>query len=164
MQPLTIGLSPLARGTPSVNSSGNLSQRFIPARAGNSGSKKIFVSPVPVYPRSRGELFTTVSRRLARPGLSPLARGTLKHFPSFAIYIRFIPARAGNSVWFAPTASGSTVYPRSRGELHCLSRRSGRQNGLSPLARGTLDDLPTPPLPERFIPARAGNSLNITYY
>ncbi|EKI50891.1 hypothetical protein ECN1_2905 [Escherichia coli N1] len=36
--------------------------------------------------------------------------------------------------------------------------------GLSPLARGTLPEIPEWIASERFIPAGAGNSLNITYY
>ena len=56
------------------------------------------------------------------------------------------------------------VYPRWRGELKPHARYSINLNGLSPLARGTLIRLNRYYVNCRFIPAGAGNSVNITYY
>ena len=56
------------------------------------------------------------------------------------------------------------VYPRWRGELDATDQAGSPENGLSPLARGTPAVISWNVLPDRFIPAGAGNSLNITYY
>ena len=72
------GLSPLARGTLFCHPEKRKFARFIPARAGNTaavGDKILFYS---VYPRSRGEHAPIVKSAASIPGLSPLARGTLK--------------------------------------------------------------------------------------
>lgn len=51
-----VGLSPLARGTLIKTQAHTTSERFIPAGAGNSGRQHYPLSPLPVYPRWRGEL------------------------------------------------------------------------------------------------------------
>ena len=93
-----------------------------------------------------------------RGGLSPLARGT--HHDNAAVIRprRFIPAGAGNSRRRDPQSRRHAVYPRWRGEL-CFSAGLTRcDNGLSPLARGTLLLRWRFSLAQRFIPAGAGNS------
>ncbi|EHV84886.1 hypothetical protein ECP03052932_3019 [Escherichia coli p0305293.2] len=52
----------------------------------------------PVYPRWRGELLLLGMRNHTLNGLSPLARGTLKHQTFGGPNGRFIPAGAGNTV------------------------------------------------------------------
>ena len=91
------GLSPLARGTPVFANLWTIAIRFIPAGAGNTGFLSVPRPVTPVYPRWRGEHFT--SKRLFRlqVGLSPLARGTQKMMLYFTIGFRFIPAGAGNT-------------------------------------------------------------------
>ena len=138
--------------------------RFIPAGAGNSATKRRFFPACTVYPRWRGELLHSIVIMRIVIGLSPLARGTparkVGEFPQ----MRFIPASAGNSSTRAINPADHSVYPRWRGELRYSVRRVGIFNGLSPLARGTLDFLASSMVCSRFIPAGAGNSLNITYY
>ena len=97
-------------------------------------------------------------------GLSPLARGTRTHQGITRLFSRFIPAGAGNSNIPGDNQPAYSVYPRWRGELESEGRFRQGVHGLSPLARGTLNNLITEPQPQRFIPAGAGNSLNITYY
>ena len=71
---------------------------------------------------------------------------------------RFIPAGAGNSRRRDPQSRRHAVYPRWRGEL-CFSAGLTRcDNGLSPLARGTLFLSQLNSADSRFIPAGAGNS------
>ncbi len=115
-----------------------------------------------VYPRSRGEHSFTSSPVVVASGLSPLARGTqLKiHFPVGRI--RFIPARAGNTIDKDLPRCRTAVYPRSRGEHHRLNSNSQQVHGLSPLARGTLPWPASFPPTARFIPARAGNTASGT--
>ena len=159
-------------------------RRFIPAGAGNSFMPLIKKVCNSVYPRWRGELHKKTNRNWLVFGLSPLARGTPLQTQFLTSPARFIPAGAGNSFFrivasaslrFIPAGAGnsfrrvkgngeSPVYPRWRGELHNSRSPQKRDIGLSPLARGTLDTSPRGRGRARFIPAGAGNSLNITYY
>ena len=158
------GLSPLARGTPDAIAGSCIPPRFIPAGAGNSARLKGKNFWGSVYPRWRGELSSSARIMPAAGGLSPLARGTQS--PAAALYRgdRFIPAGAGNSPESPVLRYALTVYPRWRGELvNCCSFITFF-SGLSPLARGTRCQLQYVMRRHRFIPAGAGNSLNITYY
>ena len=158
------GLSPLARGTLPLVSCRPRKNRFIPAGAGNSNSYTDKSSKQTVYPRWRGELGAVFTVHCANLGLSPLARGTHILIGIHELRPRFIPAGAGNSFSSSSIAVVLTVYPRWRGELLIRSSYSAPLAGLSPLARGTLMFKCVCTLSKRFIPAGAGNSLNITYY
>ena len=92
-----IGLSPLARGTLAKQTSGYAWCRFIPAGAGNTKFILINTAFVSVYPRWRGEHFTTIGGHATAHGLSPLARGTLVDKVARQVRLRFIPAGAGNT-------------------------------------------------------------------
>ena len=72
------GLSPLARGTHFFQEFIFLIERFIPAGAGNSLTRRARVFLCPVYPRWRGELYPALNLEIKLLGLSPLARGTHK--------------------------------------------------------------------------------------
>ncbi len=93
------GSSPLARGTRSNGDRGELGNRIIPARAGNT----IRLAPSPSirsdHPRSRGEHEAV--------GLD-LSGGR-----------RIIPARAGNTRSGCCAAGVQPDHPRSRGEHQC---------------------------------------------
>ena len=158
------GLSPLARGTQKPSNCWLYAKRFIPAGAGNTRWNGVNGMFNPVYPRWRGEHIFSVPQILFRSGLSPLARGTHVSHLTAADFERFIPAGAGNTdtVWQGSVMAA--VYPRWRGEhgSGCCFLKS--QIGLSPLARGTLLSRPAGFFCGRFIPAGAGNTLNITYY
>ena len=118
--PLT-GSSPLARGTLCVIHRDAVPRRFIPARAGNTGSRGTARRLEAVHPRSRGEHDTCSPQRGHRPGSSPLARGTQQGGPDPVAQERFIPARAGNTGTRRRAAPGSPVHPRSRGEHRLAS-------------------------------------------
>ena len=158
------GLSPLARGTLLMVSFLQLAHRFIPAGAGNTAiyGSSIIISAV--YPRWRGEHTRRIQRRRQRRGLSPLARGTL-FFQEFIFLIeRFIPAGAGNTYSACLRTRSTPVYPRWRGEHERMNFSGITRGGLSPLARGTPFSITARNSSPRFIPAGAGNTLNITYY
>ncbi|GKW32556.1 hypothetical protein PEC730217_13360 [Pectobacterium carotovorum subsp. carotovorum] len=72
-----------------------------------------------------------------KPGLSPLARGTLFDFSDKKKVARFIPAGAGNTGEITYIKVDCAVYPRWRGEHVSDSVLRDVQFGLSPLARGT---------------------------
>ena len=70
---------------------------------------------------------------------------------------RLIPARAGNMATSRPSTMKKSAHPRSRGEHKFTGSRVCLDVGSSPLARGTLADIPPRFAPMRLIPARAGN-------
>ena len=154
------GLSPLARGTlqQTVHKSHHL--RFIPAGAGNTRDTTRCVTKHAVYPRWRGE--HRPWQRVTSPtfGLSPLARGTHKPGADRQRRRRFIPAGAGNTMTRFLQPVSTPVYPRWRGEHQAGPRRNRTRRGLSPLARGTRVTQAGAAVPQRFIPAGAGNTTN----
>ena len=91
------GSSPLARGTQDLDRLGYVADRFIPACAGNSYERKKVTEYTSVHPRLRGELSS--SNLIVSPccGSSPLTRGTPNEQSPIKLYVRFIPAYAGNS-------------------------------------------------------------------
>ncbi len=91
-------------------------------------------------------------------GLSPLARGTPNIIQGINNYRRFIPAGAGNTLLWLRYWKSLPVYPRWRGEHTGSYYASSTHLGLSPLARGTHLIVVVVDLPERFIPAGAGNT------
>ena len=91
------GLSPLARGTHSLDPPWWNASRFIPAGAGNTEYSAGAQAEVAVYPRWRGEHNVVLERAPRRNGLSPLARGTRWGLMLELYRQRFIPAGAGNT-------------------------------------------------------------------
>ncbi|SWT16275.1 Domain of uncharacterised function (DUF2825) [Klebsiella pneumoniae] len=134
------GLSPLARGTREPKIFALWDCRFIPAGAGNTDFDVEKIRTSAVYPRWRGEHITRITRGFRTCGLSPLARGT-HLFPHPVIYLqRFIPAGAGNTWRGRREILTTAVYPRWRGEHQERDTPKASAIGLSPLARGTLND------------------------
>ena len=152
------GLSPLARGTRFHHCTDGHQCRFIPAGAGNTLPGAQQSAPAPVYPRWRGEHYSTSSTNSFTSGLSPLARGTPGNTISILEAERFIPAGAGNTATVTITSAMDAVYPRWRGEHRCAMVMSVNIYGLSPLARGTRFVLRSQAVNHRFIPAGAGNT------
>ena len=152
------GSSPLARGTREATGGEEEGGRFIPARAGNTIGAIARRPPRPVHPRSRGEHWRCRGAERSRSGSSPLARGTRTTGRTSASRVRFIPARAGNTVLESAVLNTASVHPRSRGEHSFSLVRMDPPPGSSPLARGTHSILETSDITRRFIPARAGNT------
>ena len=133
-----IGSSPPARGTRIRARREREVSRFIPARAGNTCSRRGGFRRRTVHPRPRGEHMTDHSRLASCAGSSPPARGT------------------PTAVSTCPT--WSAVHPRPRGEHSLRFHRCGLMAGSSPPARGTLVIGLRDHRRNRFIPARAGNT------
>ncbi len=130
------GLSPLARGILQIYPANSRSVRFIPAGAGNTGVEPEIIGKKSVYPRWRGEYAHASTRHIKSCGLSPLARGIRFRVLTIPDPLRFIPAGAGNTQAFQPSANPFSVYPRWRGEYLMATALAVALNGLSPLARG----------------------------
>ena len=137
--------------------------RFIPAGAGNTVDGEFFIAGAPVYPRWRGEHDRPRHLAVADQGLSPLARGTQRLFPTQTLRIRFIPAGAGNTKPNFSINSIAAVYPRWRGEHPPLAPSNSGTVGLSPLAQGTHVANRLIIIYFRFIPAGAGNTIEIVF-
>ena len=175
------GSSPLARGTRGSRDETQRSRRFIPARAGNTPGTRIHPTRISgssplargtlrghasirrgsaVHPRSRGEHLIDTRQVADKTGSSPLARGTRDRVRVHARASRFIPARAGNTPSACCPPPCRTVHPRSRGEHAKRSVSRQCHAGSSPLARGTLRQRYDALTVQRFIPARAGNTIS----
>ena len=173
------GSSPLARGTRLLRLVDARRGRFIPARAGNTGSLAWPSASATVHPRSRGEhglnplaeeqtprfiparagnTPTQADAVRSAAGSSPLARGTRRPRGGLHPTRRFIPARAENTARLPCRAHTPAVHPRSRGEHRMTLSGRSDVNGSPPLARGTLDGIYRRGAARRFIPARAGNT------
>ncbi len=154
----TPGLSPLARGTHHYFGKSVIKNRFIPAGAGNTYRSNGRNTEFSVYPRWRGEHFTTIGGHATAHGLSPLARGTQIWGAPLMKSKRFIPAGAGNTAADSRAGHHRPVYPRWRGEHQLSDVSLAWRHGLSPLARGTPVHIRFLVARSRFIPAGAGNT------
>ncbi len=154
----TSGSSPRGRGTLGPQQRREIMERFIPARAGNTG---LGLSPrpyKPVHPRAGGEHDLTGANLTEANDSSPRGRGTLHHTYFQAVSLRFIPARAGNTCPKITPQKAIAVHPRAGGE-HSLSQVSRYSApGSSPRGRGTRQNTRVEVMIDRFIPARAGNT------
>ena len=152
------GSSPLARGTRADPAHRRRPYRFIPARAGNTTTSTTRMRRSTVHPRSRGEHYQGFHAAMNDAGSSPLARGTHEERQVLGPDVRFIPARAGNTLPCLYPLTHSPVHPRSRGEHKNATILTRPFTGSSPLARGTRYVRVALDQRDRFIPARAGNT------
>ena len=157
--PAQTGSSPRVRGTGRVGLLGLLGDRFIPARAGNSEPPSHPSSRQTVHPRACGEQRASIASIIASDGSSPRVRGTGVDGRAQATVSRFIPARAGNRSSAVGSRSVPTVHPRACGEQAGIRSTQTGSFGSSPRVRGTVPQGERVQHPDRFIPARAGNSL-----
>ena len=170
---------PARAGNTSAARAGRRHLRFIPARAGNTMRITFGICATSVHPRTGGEHLSRYTTPASTPGSSPHGRGTQRSRDKEAHEYRFIPARAGNTpAWpdsryrspVHPARAGNTfgtvavmrsapVHPRTGGE-HCRATHGGPMSGgSSPHGRGTPGNHERHVAADRFIPARAGNTL-----
>ena len=152
------GSSPRGRGTRQPRARGRHPQRFIPARAGNTGWSTKCRAPRSVHPRAGGEHVHFSAPHVPFTGSSPRGRGTLVDDVRDPDGHRFIPARAGNTRRRSESSAPCTVHPRAGGEHRQRHDRRPHLPGSSPRGRGTLARDGGPEARDRFIPARAGNT------
>ena len=152
------GSSPLAREIQHVHAFDQVPFRFIPARAGNTPRPRPSRAASPVHPRSRGKYMKPRIREVGAGGSSPRAREIQPACSGLRMWLRFIPARAGNTRAAFAYYGKASVHPRSRGKYQHIHAHKDALHGSSPLAREIqcteLDLLAA----TRFIPARAGNT------
>ena len=130
------GSSPRGRGTHTGTAGHHRARRFIPARAGNTGSRMPGWRWSTVHPRAGGEHRISGNRAGSMSGSSPRGRGTHADGLAGQRERRFIPARAGNTRPRAPSRSPPPVHPRAGGE-HSRRLQRSITRGSSPRGRGT---------------------------
>ena len=175
---LLFSSSPHLRGTLLQEGQQARDDRFIPAHAGNTSSRRTTRGRAPVHPRTCGEHIAVVSGKLKqvgssrtcgehllvissmplRYGSSPHPRGTHVVDDLGNLVVRFIPAPAGNTPGLPSTTTWHPVHPRTRGEHFTGDRKAKYIDGSSPHPRGTHDDGAGARVDCRFIPAPAGNT------
>ena len=111
--------------------------RFIPARAGNRHPVAYETGGVTVHPRACGEQPGASAMPSKYAGSSPRVRGTVYVEGLMDNFIRFIPARAGNSIGAPVWYAFSSVHPRACGEQTCGFVCIRSCCGSSPRVRGT---------------------------
>ena len=113
---VSVGSSPLARGTLDAVLRRPNQLRLIPARAGNTLHCSGEIINSSAHPRSRGEHTFTLDGAGGNRGSSPLARGTQNNRLSILLISGLIPARAGNTLLKKTPRGPPGAHPRSRGE------------------------------------------------
>ena len=126
------GSSPRVRGTQVPGGAECQCQRFIPARAGNTFLPFSPAKYGTVHPRACGEYAWTSFSYSSLNGSSPRVRGT--HFGRLrhSRYLRFIPARAGNT-------------PQSSLRQTLIAGSSPRVRGTPFIARASPVEAPVHP-------------------
>ena len=150
------GLSPLARGNLPDLRSASCSAGSIPACAGEPNAACALATSCGVYPRLRGGTRRSALFLWCRRGLSPLARGNRRGHVYPRAGTGSIPACAGEPIAIDPHPFSTRVYPRLRGGTMHGDEGSGKNLGLSPLARGNHVNRLQRKLPAGSIPACAG--------
>ena len=152
------GSSPRGRGTPLSGLLDACCDRFIPARAGNTPASCGSSLPLPVHPRAGGEHSPVRGGLGGLSGSSPRGRGTRVRLGGHFGLVRFIPARAGNTVSSLTSPASPSVHPRAGGEHWIAGADAINEVGSSPRGRGTPPVEDGVEATDRFIPARAGNT------
>ncbi len=155
---ISSGSSPRVRGTRPRPGPRRGRYRFIPARAGNAGTRCNASWSGTVHPRACGERASGGKINFADFGSSPRVRGTRRRRSGHRARSRFIPARAGNALASLMERQCRPVHPRACGERLLVERHECMEFGSSPRVRGTRVREHPQRNVIRFIPARAGNA------
>ena len=132
------GSSPLTRGKRPPRFKEDRVPGLIPAHAGKTNARRGMKYRGAAHPRSRGENQSRVRRHTPPPGSSPLTRGKQSEGTGAFTHHGLIPAHAGKTLLWGPTAALFRAHPRSRGENLVASTNVLSDQGSSPLTRGKL--------------------------
>ena len=110
------GSSPPARGTPGRPAARSDSDRFIPARAGNTRSSRSAGTSRPVHPRPRGEHVGAYAGQMGSSGSSPPRGEHSTACVCCAAYAGSSPPARGTRGPACSSMFAAPVHPRPRGE------------------------------------------------
>ena len=153
------GSSPRMRGTLRIWLRRVDQPRIIPADAGNTTGLGPWHCMSWDHPRGCGEHGHLALAQSSKQGSSPRMRGTLRGDIAGCCADRIIPADAGNTCGKDIESCPSGDHPRGCGEHSFLAGGLMLGAGSSPRMRGTRGVDVAGPLPDRIIPADAGNTL-----
>ena len=154
------GLSPRVRGNRSAPAPPGTSARSIPACAGEPGAGGAGAGRGRVYPRVCGGTPCSLLRCRTVNGLSPRVRGNQAPDTIARLWVRSIPACAGEPAQRYAFRRGSRVYPRVCGGTAYRNAPPGQTTGLSPRVRGNPPAAETAGVSLRSIPACAGEPVH----
>ena len=153
-----IGSSPRVRGKRKPLRSSRSTRRIIPARAGQTDTSVKSRNGGPDHPRACGANRLRSAYNRAVSGSSPRVRG--KHAPTLRVATRsrIIPARAGQTQNIPVPLRRSPDHPRACGANLPVHTFQQYRAGSSPRVRGKRCPARITHLPQRIIPARAGQT------
>ena len=124
------------RGKLGLPSGTSISERSIPACAGEAAGPESCLMPEPVYPRVCGGSGESHQMAGHHRGLSPRVRGKPAQAGLSVHWARSIPACAGEAALEYRAGTSGPVYPRVCGGSNAKYGGKGNQPGLSPRVRG----------------------------
>ena len=152
------GSSPRVRGKLACCGVGAAGCRIIPARAGQTRTRRRVGLPHPDHPRACGANGVWGTFNIRGHGSSPRVRGKHARRGVGGGEARIIPARAGQTcgtshgIWFHPD------HPRACGANGWVALNIACVRGSSPRVRGKLGVTSPTTAQNRIIPARAGQT------
>ena len=158
-RPRLSGSSPRVRGKLLGRVLDDSAYRIIPARAGQTPSRRMMVSAVSDHPRACGANYDCGFESHRRHGSSPRVRGKPRLIGMYGKIHRIIPARAGQTMIAGRHSTPSTDHPRACGANPLRSKKRLPVSGSSPRVRGKLVHGLARPERRRIIPARAGQTI-----
>ena len=130
------GLSPRGRGKRRAVVDSGKARGSIPAWAGETRPYQVYQGRGQVYPRVGGGNAPTLTICGVCPGLSPRGRGKRLRIVSLVVFLRSIPAWAGETRAGVHSKSERRVYPRVGGGNVVGAGPKKPSAGLSPRGRG----------------------------
>ena len=152
------GLPPRARGRPAQVLRDEADEGTTPACAGTTSPAAAGSVRAGDYPRVRGDDDALQGLGHEGAGLPPRARGRPRRDLLADQSPRTTPACAGTTAPSRPSMSGTSDYPRVRGDDIHTERIPSPPRGLPPRARGRLCVAPRPLLGPGTTPACAGTT------
>ncbi len=131
------GRSPRTRGSPFWNFAKRRVTRSIPAHAGEPFDPSPSLPLDPVDPRARGGALCQIRHIILYQGRSPRTRGSLLSVLIVVMFLRSIPAHAGEPAWPYQGRSILPVDPRARGGAVKNKPLDLLAIGRSPRTRGS---------------------------
>ncbi len=116
-----IGSSPRMRGAHTINRTGRIPTRIIPADAGSTGANRKGGLSDPDHPRGCGEHISSMSTRAPMTGSSPRMRGAHTVKMTHRSYIGIIPADAGSTICNHLAKTSPMDHPRGCGEHRTIA-------------------------------------------
>ncbi len=155
------GSSPLTRGGLEWREDLFAALGLIPAYAGRTGQRRVWIADSGAHPRLRGADSAKCDGLTRIRGSSPLTRGGLASVSLRSGPLRLIPAYAGRTTPSGAAPANHWAHPRLRGADRQLGHASAAMTGSSPLTRGGPGVWCEFVAHLRLIPAYAGRTIPI---